>query len=167
MLINTAFENQENSKIHWTQIQNNGFLLRSCNICSFFQKAFVLILVYCVAFCFKGLWFKTESLRNDSFVSKNISRLNHYQLVIPNKRGSNDKSGNYVNDFVIKYENLNEDFKEMCIFLNIDPPKLQHTRNHKKMKEHYSFYYTNETKKLVHTKFSKIIERFNYEFNII
>ena len=65
-------------------------------------------------------------------------------------------------DFIGRFENLNEDFAEVCRLIGLPEIKLKayNTTKHK----HYTEYYTEETKKIVENHFKKDIEYFNYEF---
>ena len=66
-------------------------------------------------------------------------------------------------DFLIKFENLNEDFKAVCEKIDIPYEKLPH-RN-KSSKSHYTKYYDDELIELVRNRFMGEIEFANYEYN--
>jgi hypothetical protein len=68
-------------------------------------------------------------------------------------------------DKILKFENLNNDFRELLNDLKIEKEKLPfiNKSNH----EHYSYYYNNELKKLVYNKFKEEIDFFNYKFDNI
>ncbi len=65
-------------------------------------------------------------------------------------------------DCIIRFENLNEDFRAVCKRLDISPPPLpQYNRS---TREYYSKYYDNELRELVRRRFAREIERFGYSF---
>jgi hypothetical protein len=65
-------------------------------------------------------------------------------------------------DYIMRFENLAEDFRAVCAAIGISAPTLpQYNRSNR---EHYSKYYDNELRELVRTRFAAEIERFNYEF---
>ena len=82
-----------------------------------------------------------------------------------NERFYFDREGNTVCDFYIRYENLSDDFDAVCTKLGIDPcrlPRLKsRTRNHD---VHYSDHYSDKTKAIVASLFSREIECFGYTF---
>ena len=65
-------------------------------------------------------------------------------------------------DFLIKFENLQEDFNKVCQILNI--PKKILPKENSGNKKHYKEYYNSESFDIVSEKFSKDIETFNYKF---
>jgi hypothetical protein len=76
-----------------------------------------------------------------------------------------DKDNKPLCDYYMRYENLDEEYKKVCAHLGIPRetlPKLK-TKT-RKNKEHYSTYYTEQTKQKVSEIFKKEIEFFNYEF---
>lgn len=63
---------------------------------------------------------------------------------------------------IIRFENLAEDFCAVCAALNISPVTLpQYNRSER---EHYSKYYDNDLRELVHGRFVAEIEHFGYTF---
>jgi chondroitin 4-sulfotransferase 11 len=65
-------------------------------------------------------------------------------------------------DFVGRYENLQKDFDYVCKQIKLKQynlPSILKT-NHK----HYSYYYTNETIKIVEEKYKKDLDLFNYMY---
>lgn len=68
----------------------------------------------------------------------------------------------YSVDFVMKYENLQEDFDQVCDFLGLGRHELPHTN--KSGKGEYRKYYDKDTKNMVLNKFREEIEFFNYKF---
>lgn len=72
-----------------------------------------------------------------------------------------DQNGNLVVDFIGKYENLYEDFSEICKTIDIDV----HLPHKNPSKHHdYRNYYTDETEELVRKYYREDIEFFNYSF---
>jgi len=64
-------------------------------------------------------------------------------------------------DFVGKFENLSDDWKHICQQIGLEKElKLYNSSQH----QHYSYYYTEETRKIVAAIFQKDIEMFNYTF---
>jgi hypothetical protein len=65
-------------------------------------------------------------------------------------------------DYIMRFENLTEDFHTVCRTLAISPPTLpQYNRS---SRDHYSKYYDDELRELVRTRFAAEIERFGYTF---
>jgi hypothetical protein len=68
-------------------------------------------------------------------------------------------------DHYIRFENIEQDFEHVVDTLglyNVELPRFKTT--HKKLKKHYSYYYTNETKQIVADGFKDYIEKFDYKF---
>jgi hypothetical protein len=65
-------------------------------------------------------------------------------------------------DRVLKFGNINEDWKKLCSDLKIDIP-LGHVNSTNY--DHYSKYYTDQTKKIVQSLYRKDFEAFNYGFH--
>jgi hypothetical protein len=75
-------------------------------------------------------------------------------------KGEGDPFGNV--DHVMRFENLADDFRIVCAALDISPPGLpQYNRSNR---EHYSKYYDDELRELVHERCAAEIERFGYVF---
>ena len=65
-------------------------------------------------------------------------------------------------DYIMRFENLTQDFRTVCAALNISPETLpQYNRSNR---EHYSKYYNKELRELVHAGFATEIARFGYTF---
>jgi Sulfotransferase family len=65
-------------------------------------------------------------------------------------------------DYVIRFENLAEDFRTLCGTLGLSPVSLpQYNRSNR---DHYSSYYDDELRELVRARFAPEIERFGYMF---
>jgi hypothetical protein len=65
-------------------------------------------------------------------------------------------------DYIMRFENLTDDFRAVCRALDISPPILPQYNRSKR--QHYSKYYDNELRELVRTRFALEIERFGYSF---
>ena len=65
-------------------------------------------------------------------------------------------------DYIMRFENLGDDFRTLCNQLKISPATLpQYNRS---TREHYSRYYDDELREFVRTRFAAEIERFGYTF---
>lgn len=70
----------------------------------------------------------------------------------------------YITDF-LKFENLNDDFNQICSKLNLPPLSLGHEQNNKNTaQKKYQKYYTETSREIVAKRFKKDIEIFNYTF---
>ena len=65
-------------------------------------------------------------------------------------------------DYVMRFENLADDFRTVCGTLGISPTTLP--RYNRSSREHYSKYYDDELRELVRARFAAEIERFGYIF---
>jgi len=74
-----------------------------------------------------------------------------------------DLDGRVIVDFVGRYENLQEDFEEVCRRIGINPPSLPHKRQAENRRQ-YRSYYDPELEELVRHFFHKDIEAFGYTF---
>jgi hypothetical protein len=75
-------------------------------------------------------------------------------------KGEGDPFGNV--DYVMRFENLADDFRTVCAALDISPRTLpQYNRS---SREHYSKYYDDERRELVRDRFAAEIEHFGYLF---
>jgi hypothetical protein len=65
-------------------------------------------------------------------------------------------------NYIVRFENLVDDFRTVCQVLGISPTTLpQYNRSNR---EHYSRYYDDELRELVRARFAAEIERFGYTF---
>ena len=70
-------------------------------------------------------------------------------------------------DYYIRYENLEEDLKNLCEKLNIEYDKNNlpnYKSQHRKKNDDYRKYYNDELKKIVYEKHKKEFEMFGYDF---
>ncbi|MFW6285888.1 MAG: hypothetical protein ACOC16_01830 [Nanoarchaeota archaeon] len=131
------------------------------NQISFFQKI-------------KRNLFKLKSYLDLFCRMTNINLLLNFNrcILFFNKEWSNyayyfDKKGNRILDYYIRFENLEEDYKELCKILKIDYEKLPLTKNKQRTsKKHYSYYYSNKNRLKINKKFKKEIKEFKYKFEI-
>jgi hypothetical protein len=65
-------------------------------------------------------------------------------------------------DTILRFENIQDDFTNLCECLNIPIKKLPHLN--KTNRKHYSEYYTDKTRKIVNERFKDDIEYFGYKF---
>lgn len=78
-------------------------------------------------------------------------------------RLNRDEEDPFANlDYIMRFENLAEDFRTVCGTLSISPATLP--RYNRSTREHYSKYYDDELRELVRTRFAAEIERFGYAY---
>lgn len=101
--------------------------------------------------------FKTSSLRSAELLNKNNSMRDVLQsdwLI--------DYSGKIQMDYICKFESLQKDFDQVCMNLELEPTKLTHVFRSKEAG--YRKYYSDETRKIVESKYAIDIEYFKYSF---
>jgi sulfotransferase famil protein len=89
-------------------------------------------------------------------ISKAISIADYLRL-------NENEENSFANvDYIMRFENLADDFRTVCNQLDISPVTLpQYNRS---TREHYSKYYDDELREFVRTRFAADIERFGYTF---
>ncbi len=76
-----------------------------------------------------------------------------------------DENDNKICDYYIRYENLEEDFEEVCKILKIPYTKLPKTKNqYRSPSDHYRVFFDSESKQKVENIFKKEIKYFGYKF---
>ena len=65
-------------------------------------------------------------------------------------------------NYIMRFENLADDFQTLCKQLKISPATLR--QYNRSTREHYSRYYDRELREFVRTRFAAEIERFGYVF---
>lgn len=66
-------------------------------------------------------------------------------------------------DFVGKVENINHDFTHICKKIGVTPPPLRHVRS-QNIAEHYSAFYSDESRKIVEKVYAEDLALFGYGF---
>jgi hypothetical protein len=89
-------------------------------------------------------------------ISKAVSVADYLRL----DPGEEDPFANV--DYIMRFENLADDFRTVCETLGISPVTLP--RYNRSSREHYSKYYDEELRGLVRMRFAAEIERFGYTF---
>lgn len=128
----------------------------------------------CISFYFSPSRGVKEWNRNDFilFLNNKVKPLRHYiklesftnkvtrKLKIP----INISTGRLDQDidFLIRFENLDEDFQIVC--KKMDIPYINLPKYNKSERKHYSEYYDQELKEIVEKKFKEEIELVGYEF---
>ncbi len=101
-----------------------------------------------------GAWDRKEFRK---MISKGLSVADYLRL----DKGEEDPFGNV--DYVMRFENLANDFRSVCTTLGIPTASLpQYNRSNR---EHYSKYYNDALRELVRERFAPEIERFGYTFD--
>tara|TARA_Y100000310_G_C20458964_1_gene704400 strand:- start:310 stop:597 length:288 start_codon:yes stop_codon:yes gene_type:complete len=67
-------------------------------------------------------------------------------------------------DFLLRFENLQEDFDELCEKIGVSPKKLPHANKTQYRHKHYREYYTRETRNIIRDKYKEDIKKFGYTF---
>ncbi len=89
-------------------------------------------------------------------IFKVVSVADYLRLV----NGEEDPFANV--DYIMRFENLADDFRTVCGTLEIAPATLP--RYNRSSREHYSKYYDNDLRELVRSRFAAEIDRFGYTF---
>ena len=67
-----------------------------------------------------------------------------------------------IMDYILRFENIQSDFRVVCDKLNIPAKRLPHMQ--RSVHKHYTEYYDDETRKLVETIYEEDIDRYEYMF---
>jgi len=73
-----------------------------------------------------------------------------------------DKEGNLIVDYIARFENLQDDWREICHRMSAPHKPLPHLN--KTDRAHYRDYYTDETRNFIVQRFRKTIEMFGYTY---
>lgn len=77
-----------------------------------------------------------------------------------------DTKGNPLNDFVIRFEELDRDYETVCGEIGIPYEPLPRLKTKTRKKRDYRDFYTPELRELVAKKLEREIEYFGYEFSV-
>ena len=97
--------------------------------------------------------FFTPDSKNHNFLAHKRNQLDFIR----------DKKGNIILDFVIRFENLNQDFKDFSEYYELNLSELPHIGKNKGRKT-YQEYYCKVSKEIVANLFSDDISYFDYTF---
>jgi hypothetical protein len=104
-------------------------------------------------------WRRFKTFTKNTFLEEVVARvppMHHYLTY--------KEQGVKKIDYILRYENLTEDFARLCNTINIKHEPLPvANKSHDKTK-HYTEYYDDETREAVAKKYAKDIEAFGYEF---
>lgn len=91
-----------------------------------------------------------------------------YRHIIPQCEYLQNSDGEFIVDFIGKFENLQSDFDRVCKKLDITKSTLPHRNSsenkHASTKKHFTEYYDNQTRDIVAELYRKDIDLFGYEF---
>lgn len=99
-----------------------------------------------------------KEMRNfEEYIEWRVTQDKHLQ-----KEWVTDEKDNIIVDFIGRFENINEDFQEICKYLGINEtlPYVNRTVNRKP----YWYYYNNKTKEMIYQSFKQDIDLFGYNF---
>lgn len=116
-----------------------------------------------------GKWFfamkrelTTGDIRPDATFEEFLEKLPHN---VSNEAYYFDKNGEQWNDFVIRYEHLDKDYKTVCEKIGIPYEELLGLKGSIRKKRDYRDMYTQQTRELIAKKFAKEIDFFGYTFD--
>lgn len=113
---------------------------------------------------------RTIDQRNKKNAHKTLPKEMQFQEFIEKRKGSCaipqiSLLKKNIFDFILRYENLQEDFDTMCDMINVKTKPLCHIQyDTKRPKRNYRDYYDERTKKIVEKRNEEYIKLFNYEF---
>ena len=123
----------------------------------------------------KGLTLKSYARNILENKNKYLSKFDKYhsikqtQFILdyhPNSFFGVPRKTNANCDYIGRFENLDNDFAEVCRILNIRETKLPKI-NDSKSRRHYSAYYDDETRQMVEEIYKEDLEYLGYEFERI
>ena len=120
--------------------------------------------------CVRNLWdrmvsyYFTPTQKAEAWDRKKFRKIISRALSVADylrvNKGEGDPFGNV--DYVMRFENLTDDFRTVCAALGISPKTLP--KYNRSNREHYSKYYDDELRELVRERFAAEIESFGYTF---
>lgn len=109
-------------------------------------------------------WQKSKGRWQDSTLKDIILKTDFRQLM-DQRLYVYDVFGNKIVDFVGRFENLQEDFNQVCDRIGIERQVLPHHHKSSARKLYWE-YYNEETKELVAKRYAKDIGYFSYQFGV-
>lgn len=104
-------------------------------------------------------WYKTEGKISFEEFVLNMPKLDNEQYYFYNPISLK------IANFYIKFENLDQDYKSVCEFLDIEyEPLIQTKDKHRKDRKPYRDLHTKKTKEIIYNKYQQTIKTFKYEF---
>lgn len=98
----------------------------------------------------------------ESYEKRNMKYINNPTMFMPQYYWITDYEGNEIVDFVGRFENLQNDFNQVCKMLKRDV-QLPHVR--KTNRRPYQDYYNDETQRIIQKHYKVDLDYFNYQFN--
>jgi hypothetical protein len=105
--------------------------------------------------------------RNDYDYKKSLlsfeNFIKQFKIKIPNSFDHFIETKENKMDYIIRFENINDNFKELCNILNIKDKNLPF-ENKTPNRKNYRDYYDNKTKDIIYSIFEKDLKKYNYDF---
>ena len=97
-----------------------------------------------------------------SLWNEKLEEYKSYEYIgVLNEACIDDKVNNYI-----RFETLQKDFNFICFLLGVEPSALEKLKSgYKLLDNHYSDYYTQESKNMIERAFPKTIKKFGYTFD--
>jgi hypothetical protein len=109
-------------------------------------------------------YYFTPTQNLETWCRKRLRGIISKALSVPDYlRLDDDEQDPFANiDYIMRFENLTDDFRMVCGRLHISPSPLPQLN--RSTRTHYSKYYDGELRELVRARFAAEIERFGYTF---